>query len=59
MVVTIGSHFVETSKLQASIEVGTDQQIFVSAGGCLHAVSSIDGEVIWRREFTDRCSNWS
>ncbi|CAA6666006.1 unnamed protein product [Spirodela intermedia] len=37
----------------ASIEVGTDQQIFVSAGGCLHAVSSIDGEVIWKREFTD------
>ncbi|XP_010049094.2 ER membrane protein complex subunit 1 [Eucalyptus grandis] len=34
-----------------SFRVDRENLIFAFAGGCLHAVSSIDGEIIWRKDF--------
>lgn len=35
-----------------NLRVDKDSVILVSSKGCLHAVSSIDGEVLWRKDFT-------
>ncbi|KAJ4949952.1 hypothetical protein NE237_026784 [Protea cynaroides] len=35
-----------------NFKMDKDNIIFVFGGGCLHAVSSIDGEVLWRKELT-------
>ncbi|KAL5538788.1 hypothetical protein UlMin_043921 [Ulmus minor] len=35
----------------ASLKVDKDNIILVFGKGCLHAVSSIDGEVVWRKDF--------
>ncbi|KAK1550630.1 hypothetical protein Q3G72_022239 [Acer saccharum] len=35
-----------------NLKVDKDNVILVSSKGCLHAVSSIDGEVLWRKDFT-------
>lgn len=34
----------------ANLKVDQDNLIFVSSNGCVHAISSIDGEVIWKKE---------
>ncbi|XP_078431857.1 uncharacterized protein LOC144703543 [Wolffia australiana] len=36
-----------------STEVGADRQIFVFSGGYIHAVSSIDGKIIWSKAFKE------
>lgn len=38
--------------LQANAGVEKDNLILVYGGGCLHAISSIDGEVAWKKEFS-------
>ncbi|OAY79607.1 ER membrane protein complex subunit 1 [Ananas comosus] len=35
----------------ATIKMGRDNLILVSSGGWLHAISSIDGVIVWRKEF--------
>lgn len=36
--------------LQANLKVDLDSPIFVYGGGCLHAISSIDGELLWKKD---------
>ncbi|KAG9456106.1 hypothetical protein H6P81_000614 [Aristolochia fimbriata] len=36
----------------ANIKMEKQNTILVFAGGCLHAMSSIDGEVMWRKDFS-------
>ncbi|CAK9136391.1 unnamed protein product [Ilex paraguariensis] len=36
----------------ASVKVEKDNVILVYGGGCLHAISSIDGEILWKKELT-------
>ena len=38
--------------MQTNLKVDKDNVILVSSKGCLHAVSSIDGEVLWMKDFT-------
>ncbi|KAJ4958934.1 hypothetical protein NE237_026045 [Protea cynaroides] len=38
--------------LAMDFKMDKDNIIFVYSGGCLHAISSIDGEVVWKRELT-------
>lgn len=37
--------------MQTSFRVDKENLIFAFAEGCLHAVSSVDGEIIWRKDF--------
>ncbi|XP_072964279.1 uncharacterized protein [Typha angustifolia] len=37
--------------VQAKTRTGKDNLILVFGGGCLHAVSSIDGAIVWRKDF--------
>lgn len=37
--------------MQTNLKVDKDNLILVSSKGCIHAVSSIDGEIIWRKDF--------
>lgn len=37
--------------VQTNLKVDKDSVIFVFAKGCLHAVSSIDGDVLWKKDF--------
>ncbi|KAJ9702333.1 hypothetical protein PVL29_004189 [Vitis rotundifolia] len=37
----------------ANMKIDKDNVIFVFGKGCLHAVSSIDGEVLWKKDFAD------
>lgn len=39
--------------MQANLKIDKDNVIFVFGKGCLHAVSSIDGEVLWKKDFAD------
>lgn len=36
----------------ANVGVEKDNLILVYGGGCLHAISSVDGEVAWKKEFS-------
>lgn len=38
--------------VQANLKIGKDDVVFVYGSGCLYAVASIDGEVIWKKELT-------
>ena len=38
--------------MQANLRGDKDNPILVYGNGCLHAVSSIDGEVVWNKELT-------
>lgn len=38
--------------LQKNLKADKDDLILVFGNGCLHAVSSIDGEVIWKKDLT-------
>lgn len=38
--------------VQTNLKIGKDDVIFVYSSGCLNAVASIDGEVIWKNELT-------
>ncbi|KAM0057186.1 putative ER membrane protein complex subunit 1 [Helianthus debilis subsp. tardiflorus] len=35
----------------SNLKVDLDSPIFVYGGGCLHAISSIDGEYLWKKDF--------
>lgn len=37
---------------QINLKVDKDYPILVFGGGYLHAVSAIDGEVLWKKDFT-------
>lgn len=37
--------------MQTNLKVDKDNLILVSSKGGLHAISSIDGEVLWTRDF--------
>lgn len=39
--------------VSANLKIDKDNVIFVFGKGCLHAVSSIDGEVLWKKDFAD------
>lgn len=39
--------------LQTNLKVDKDNVIFVYGNGCLHAVSSIDGEVLWKEPIAE------
>ncbi|XP_021907584.1 ER membrane protein complex subunit 1 isoform X2 [Carica papaya] len=39
-----------------NLKVDKDSVIFVFAKGCLHAVSSIDGDVLWKKDFATESS---
>ncbi|XP_043724158.1 ER membrane protein complex subunit 1-like isoform X2 [Telopea speciosissima] len=41
------------SKKFLSVMINLDNLIFAFGRGCLHAVSSIDGEVLWRKELSE------
>lgn len=36
----------------ANLKVDLDSPIFVYGGACLYAISSIDGEILWKKDFT-------
>ncbi|CAI9766346.1 unnamed protein product [Fraxinus pennsylvanica] len=38
--------------IPTNLKIGKDDVIFVYSSGCLNAVASIDGEVIWKNELT-------
>ncbi|GFS44909.1 catalytics [Actinidia rufa] len=44
--------FVPGVFVQKNLKVDKDNAILVYGNGCLHAVSSIDGEVLWNKELT-------
>ncbi|GKD77875.1 ER membrane protein complex subunit 1, partial [Tanacetum coccineum] len=35
----------------ANLKVDLDSPIFVYSGSCLHAISSLDGELLWKTDF--------
>jgi len=37
--------------VQKNLKADKDDLILVFGKGCLHAVSSIDGEVLWKKDF--------
>lgn len=37
--------------VQMNLKVDKDNVILVYGKGCLHAVSSIDGEILWTKDF--------
>lgn len=37
----------------ANLKVDLDSPIFVYGGSCLHAISSIDGELLWKKDFAN------
>lgn len=37
--------------VQTNLKVDKDNAIFVYGKGSLHAVSSIDGEILWKKDF--------
>ncbi|CAA3017142.1 ER membrane complex subunit 1-like [Olea europaea subsp. europaea] len=38
--------------IPTNLKIGKDNVVFVYGGGCLYAVASIDGEVVWKNELT-------
>ena len=38
--------------LQINLKVDKDYPILAFGGGYLHAVSAIDGEILWKKDFT-------
>jgi hypothetical protein len=38
--------------VQINLKVDKDNVILVFSKGCLHALSSIDGEVLWEKDFS-------
>ena len=40
------------SSVQTSLKVDKDNLVLVYSNGCLHAVSSIDGEILWKKDLT-------
>ncbi|CAI9780193.1 unnamed protein product [Fraxinus pennsylvanica] len=43
--------------IPTNLKIGKDDVVFVYGSGCLYAVASIDGEVIWKKELTSEGGN--